>query len=159
MRPNLDFQTVLANIETFIELRNRRGQKLPLIRTSFLLNDLNASEMEMFREMWTKKVDYVSIQRYVPISIKKSDKLARAMPEAPVRGAQKCSYPWESLFVHGDGAVVPCAAHRSRFISVGNINRNTLHEIWHSPGMEELRDTLRTNRVHDAKLCGTCLLQ
>lgn len=158
MRPNLNFDAVVSNIENFITLRNQRGQALPLVRVSFLLNEINRHEVSKFRDIWTKKVDYVSIQRYVPISTRDDDRLAHAIDDAPVDGEQKCSYPWESLFVHGDGVVVPCAAHRGRFISVGNINESTLHEIWHSPAMEELRHSLKTNQRHMTKLCGTCLV-
>lgn len=158
MRPNLDFATVVANIEDFIALRNERGQALPLVRVSFLLNEINRHEVDAFRDIWTKKADYVSIQRYVPISTNDNDRLAHAMSDAPVDGEQKCSYPWESLFVHGDGVVVPCAAHRSRFFAVGNVNKSTLHEIWHSPAMTELRHALKTNQRRNTKLCGTCLL-
>jgi radical SAM protein with 4Fe4S-binding SPASM domain len=156
MRPALDFNEVVHNIETFLDLRKRKVQNLPLVRVSLLLNDLNKHEVDAFREKWIDKVEYVAVQRYVPISTQE-DKLAHAIEEAPIKGEQACSYPWESLFVHGDGAVVPCAAHRSRFISVGNINETTLYEIWHSEKMAELRSNLLAGTLENTKLCGSCL--
>jgi len=155
MRPNLDYETVVSNINNFIKIRGEK--KLPLVRVSFLLNEINAHEQEDFRQKWSEKADYISFQRYVPISIHDEDDLSRAKKEVPVEGGRRCSYPWESLFVHGDGVVVPCAAHRGRYISVGNINKNTLREIWHSDAMNELRAALKSGNLSNTKLCGTCL--
>jgi len=157
MRPNLDYDVVKNNIETFIKMRNERGQKLPLVRVSFLLNDINAHEADEFRETWVSVADYVSIQRFVPISMNLEDDLAHAIEKAPAGGKQNCSYPWESLFVHGDGVVVPCAAHRSRFIKVGNINEMTLYDIWHSKELNELREALKSGDLKNTKLCASCI--
>jgi len=157
MRPNLEWEVVKNNVETFIKMRNERGQSLPLVRVSFLLNDINSHEVDSFKEHWMGVADYVSVQRFVPISTKKEDKLSQFIDEAPTEGKQSCSYLWESLFVHGDGVVVPCAAHRSRFISVGNINESSLYDIWHSDAMNELRDALRKGDLESTKLCASCI--
>ena len=98
----------------------------------------------------------MAVQRYVPISIYE-DERAHAIQEAPIRGKQKCSYPFESLFIHGDGTVVPCAAHRARHISVGNIHQNTIHEIWHSDKIQKLRDAHKSGNLSQTKFCSTCL--
>jgi radical SAM protein with 4Fe4S-binding SPASM domain len=156
MRPALDFDAVVGNIERFLELRAKRCQKLPLVRVSLLLNSLNKHEEQAFREKWASKVEYVAVQRYVPISTQ-NDELSHAIKEAPTKGKQTCSYPWESLFVHGDGIVVPCAAHRSRLMNVGNINENTLYEIWHSEKINELRSALLEDKLNDTKFCASCL--
>lgn len=156
VRPGLDFKTVVKNLETFLALRAEKSDHLPTVRVSFLLRDENKDELEAFRALWVNKVDYVSVQRYVPIS-PFNDERSHAISEAPVRGEQKCSYPFESLFIHGDGTVVPCAAHRARHISVGNIKNNSIHEIWHSPAMEKLRWVHRERDYAGTLLCSSCL--
>jgi len=156
IRIGLDFKTVLRNIEKFLELRNSTGARLPALRVSFLLQKTNKHELEAFKEYWVNKVDYISVQRYVPIS-PFDDEWSHAIEESPVGGKQNCSYPWESLFVHGDGLVVPCAAHRAKHIAVGNIHKNSLYEIWHSLQIEELRRAIRENDLKSTKLCHSCL--
>lgn len=156
IRIGLNFNRVIKNINTFLELKEKSGKELPVTRVSFLLQETNKHELEEFKKIWVNKVDYVSVQRYVPIS-PYDDKRAYAIEEAPIRGKQKCSYPYESLFIHGDGTVVPCAAHRARHISVGNIYNNTIKEIWHSKGMQELRDAHKTGDLSNTKFCSTCL--
>lgn len=156
IRPGLDFKAVVQNLETFLRLRAEKGDGLPLVRVSFLLQEENKHELEAFRAKWVDRVDYVGVQRYVPIS-PFDDARGRAISEAPQRGEQSCSYPFESLFVHGDGTVVPCAAHRARHISVGNIHQNSLYEIWHSEGMEVLRRAHRSGDLSGTRLCTSCL--
>jgi radical SAM protein with 4Fe4S-binding SPASM domain len=156
VRHGLNFKLVIQNIETFLALREKNNSSLPLVRVSFLLQEDNEHELEAFKNYWVDKVDYVSVQRYVPIS-PFNDERSVALKIAPTKGKQRCSYTHESLFVHGDGTVVPCAAHRARRISVGNINRHSLYEIWHSDELNKLRKSLKSGNLHDTLLCSTCL--
>jgi radical SAM protein with 4Fe4S-binding SPASM domain len=156
VRRGLNFKQVIQNIETFLALREKRGQAIPTVRVSFLLQEDNEHELDAFKEYWVDKVDYVSVQRYVPISPFNDDR-SHAIGLAPTHGEQHCSYTYESLFVHGDGTVVPCAAHRARHISVGNINKNSLYEIWHSDGLNELRQAIKSGNLENTRLCSTCL--
>ncbi|MCV3482454.1 radical SAM/SPASM domain-containing protein [Campylobacter sp. CNRCH_2014_0184h] len=158
IRLGLNFKNVIKNIENFINLREKLNVKLPIIRVSFLLQEINKHELEDFKRYWVDKVDYVSIQRYVPISPFDDDR-SLAISESPISGKQKCSYPFESLFIHGDGLVVPCASHRAKHISVGNINNNSIYEIWHSEKMNELRMAHKNGCLKSTKLCDTCLFK
>ncbi len=160
IRVDADYDLVMSNIDTFLNLRAERRQDLPVTRVSLVLQEDNKHEVDAFREHWVKKVEYVAIQRYVPISPfdqEEDDMRAHATSFSPKEGAQKCSYAWESVFIHGDGTVLPCAAHRARKIAVGNIHKNTIHEIWNSPSMEELRMKHKTGNLEGLKLCPTCI--
>lgn len=156
IRPGLDFDTVVENLNIFLDLRAKKQIGLPVVRVSFLLQEENQHELDEFKARWVNRVDYVSVQRYVPIS-PFDDERSHAIDTVPIRGEQKCSYPFESLFIHGDGTVVPCAAHRARHISVGNIHKNTIHEIWHSKAMKELRAALKSGELQNTLLCSSCL--
>jgi radical SAM protein with 4Fe4S-binding SPASM domain len=156
VRGGLNFKQVIKNIETFLNFKEQQKQLLPTIRVSFLLQEDNEHELEAFKNYWVDKVDYISVQRYVPIS-PFNDERSRALNIAPIKGKKNCSYTYESLFVHGDGTVVPCAAHLARHISVGNINNNSLYELWHSKGLNELRDALKSGNLQNTRFCSTCL--
>lgn len=158
IRIGLNFNKVLKNIEAFLNLRAKMGKELPIVRVSFLLQEKNKHELEAFKEYWVDKVDYVSIQRYVPIS-PFDDERSYAISDSPIEGKQSCSYPFESLFIHGDGLVVPCASHRAKHIAVGNINNDTIYNIWHSQGMKELREAHMSGDLSCTKLCDTCLFK
>ncbi len=158
IRIGLNFKTVLKNIDSFLNLRAKMGKELPIVRVSFLLQEKNKHELEAFKEFWVDKVDYVAVQRYVPIS-PFDDERSYAISDAPISGKQSCSYPFESLFIHGDGLVVPCASHRAKHIAVGNIYESSIYDIWHSKGMDELRKAHISGDLSKTKLCDTCLFK
>ena len=43
---------------------------------------------------------------------------------------QYCEYPWISTTVMADGNVVPCTQVSNNELVMGNINENSLEEIW-----------------------------
>lgn len=158
IRIGLNFKKVIQHIDDFLELRAKTGRELPIVRVSFLLQEKNKHELQAFKNFWVDKVDYVAVQRYVPIS-PFDDERSYALSDAPISGKQSCSYPFESLFIHGDGLVVPCASHRAKHIAVGNIYQNSIYEIWHSQGMEDLREAHKSGNLSKTKLCDTCLFK
>ena len=158
IRIGLDYKTVIKNIDNFLNLRAKMGKELPIVRVSFLLQHKNKHELEAFKSFWVDKVDYVAVQRYVPIS-PFDDERSYAISDAPISGKQSCSYPFESIFIHGDGLAVPCASHRAKHIAVGNIYKNSIYEIWHSEGMNALRQAHKSGDLSKTKLCDTCLFK
>ncbi len=53
---------------------------------------------------------------------------------------QYCEYPWSSLTIMADGNVVPCTQVSNNEIVLGNVNENTLEEIWNGQKYKELRN-------------------
>lgn len=160
IRVGADYDLIMRNIDMFLELKEKGGYTLPVTRASMVLQEDNADEVEQFKQQWLQKVDYVAIQRYVPISPfdeDESDEWAHAKEMSPIQGGQKCSYPYESLFIHGDGLVLPCAAHKARKIAVGNIHEQSIYDIWHSSLMEELREKHKSGDLSELKLCPSCI--
>lgn len=53
---------------------------------------------------------------------------------------QYCEYPWTSVTIMADGNVVPCTQISNNELVFGNINENTLEEIWNSKKYQEFRN-------------------
>jgi len=52
---------------------------------------------------------------------------------------QYCEYPWISLTIMADGNVVPCTQISNNEIVLGNVNNNSLEEIWNGNEYEKFR--------------------
>ncbi|MDR2817348.1 MAG: SPASM domain-containing protein [Oscillospiraceae bacterium] len=159
IRIGANYEDVMGNIELFLRLKKQMHCDLPVTRVSMVLQEDNAHEVNSFHEYWLPKVDYVAIQRFVPISpFEEDDDIrARAKNVQPKEGTQRCSYPYESVFIHGDGTVLPCAAHKARKIAVGNVHKQSIHAIWHSAAMNQLREKHKGGDLSNLKLCQSCL--
>lgn len=149
----------MNNINTFLRLKAEMKKQIPLTRVSMVLYEDNAHEAEEFKKYWVDKVDYVALQRFVPISLFEeddSDEMAHTKRETPMEGKQKCSYAFESVFIHGDGLVLPCAAHKARKIAIGNIHNDSIYDILHSEAMENIRNCHKKGDISSLKLCPAC---
>ena len=57
-------------------------------------------------------------------------------------GGRRCSDPWRMMMVKTDGTVIP-AHGRCYDVPVGNVERQSLSEIWNAPRFRDFRVTLR----------------
>ncbi len=85
-----------------------------------------------------------------PIAVPKSERIV-----------PRCSAPWQSLMIEGNGVVQPCA-YRGNYGNpvmhppLGNVNKQTIAEIWNGEEMQKLRGWMAAGDL-DAAGCGKCL--
>ena len=68
---------------------------------------------------------------------------------------QYCEYPWSSLTVMAEGNVVPCTQIPNNEIVLGNINKQTLEEIWNGEKYEKFRKMHITGQFPKNHKCKT----
>ena len=66
---------------------------------------------------------------------------------------QYCEYPWLSLTIMADGNVVPCTQISNNELVLGNLNENTLEEIWNGKKYKELRKMHVTGKFPKGHKC------
>ncbi|MDL2259478.1 radical SAM protein [Deltaproteobacteria bacterium OttesenSCG-928-K17] len=179
MRVGSDFGVVTENIERFAALRRAMGRQLPLIRVSFCLTALNEAELPAFMDRWREVVDFFSIQAYGRYdSLNPPDFPGRSASDSSQRanapqsgdGANasagkdilsrpptvygRCAQPGKRLLVRHNGQVLPCCDASGLGLVVGDINSQSLAEIWAGPELAELRRALAGPRIPD--LCREC---
>jgi pyruvate-formate lyase-activating enzyme len=139
-------------IEEFLNIRAAAGQKIPLLRLSFLKLPHNHGELAPFLERWRGLADLISIQE--PIWFPGS-KLAR--PEGPVKSvAPRCAQPWQRLAVNYDGGVWPCCSWYGADLLPFNAAKDPVASIWRSGEVEELRRRLSGDSGAIPPACACC---
>ena len=66
---------------------------------------------------------------------------------------QYCEFPWTSLTVMAEGNVVPCTQISNNEIVLGNINEQSLEEIWNSEKYKEFRKMHITGKFPKGHKC------
>jgi len=66
---------------------------------------------------------------------------------------QYCEYPWSSLTIMADGNVVPCTQISNNEIVLGNVNEQSLEEIWNGEKYKELRSMHITGKFSKDHKC------
>lgn len=67
-----------------------------------------------------------------------------------------CFIPSAVLIVTHDGNIVPCFEDYFEQNVMGNINQNSLEQIWLSEKYQDFRDRLKNKRRHELPVCKTC---
>lgn len=68
---------------------------------------------------------------------------------------QYCGYPSQRLMVTSIGQVLPCCVDWKAEMVVGDVNKQSLIQIWNGPTMWHLRRELREN-VFKSEICKNC---
>lgn len=73
----------------------------------------------------------------------------------------RCAAPWQSLMIEGDGSVHPCAyrgnyGNSSSHLPFGNVNKQSIEEVWNSEEARKLRRLMAAGDL-EAAGCARCL--
>ena len=148
MNGNLD--QVRQNIENFQRIRETQYSSVPMIsRVSGVMVD-ESQDMESMKRAWGGMVDQISFVTYNPW-----ENVYQA-PHSLVES--HCSDLWRRMFVWYDGVVNPCDTDYKSKLRVGNINDQSLSDIWRSRNYENLRSIHRNRERAEVSPCNRCVV-
>jgi MoaA/NifB/PqqE/SkfB family radical SAM enzyme len=169
--PVASFARTEANIRRLAELKVKRGSKTPYFVLAMIKQPRNAHQWELFDTYW-KGIDginatYLAHYSVFDGSIKDINAINDAVMECDAAQAEQvsrqmqlskfpCYYPWHSVSVTWSGEVVPCCRDYNCMLVLGDLNRQTLRQIWNGRPMQDLRRAfIRGDR--DNALCRRCV--
>ena len=143
----------------FLDEKAQRGVKtrITLAMIDFPNNKQSIEEVTAF---WSKQVgiDEFVCKPFVSWDGKAED-VNLLMPGAVKQHEPTekvvCDFPWEKMTVSWDGELVPCCFDYNKKYTLGNINEQSLVEIWNGERMHALRREMKSNKVTN-QLCQGC---
>lgn len=154
------FEQVVDNARSFLALRHSLGRKTPRTILSIIVMRETQGELDAFRNFWLALgADEVLFKPFTTWASQSADIVPLATIEdqinAPVRRTFPCSHLWESLVITWNGLVVPCCYDYNAKQVMGDLNHQTLWEIWNGLEYQELRRK-ELNGCNDSPLCAGC---
>jgi len=67
-----------------------------------------------------------------------------------------CAFPFYSLVIKADGDVVACCVDWNKKTQIGNIQTESLREIWNGEALREFRRMHLERRRHENQSCKNC---
>ena len=162
IRTRGDFKKIVRNIHAFMRMKNKEfhNSKLKTI-VQLIKMDENVHEIENFRKEWLpEKPSEIRIKPFSTFGgqydqiTKLADRRHRYQPKK-VKIRPPCYYLWKSFVVQWNGEVVPCCRDYDNKIVLGDVNKQTLLEIWQSREMIKLREEHLKGRFNNG-LCDNC---
>ena len=136
--PGLHYERCKVNIEDLIS-----RAKFP-VRVSMVVVEENIKEVAKFSEMWGRYSCFATFKNWT------GDKYSTHRQQGT---RQPCWSLRQSMSILWDGRVVACCMDYDGKLILGDVNKNTLREIWH-----ESRWLREMHRQHDfsTPICATC---
>lgn len=141
IRKGINFNTVIKNIETFINYKKITKNNTFVILQIIPLKE-NYHEIDSFLRYWKNK-SQVNIARVKPFS-SRAGLINNSLYINKKRIARKtsnkrCSRIWRSLTICSNGDVLPCCYDITGKYILGNLNYQRIGDIWNGKRICELR--------------------
>lgn len=153
IRIGLDYATVETNTINLVKIRDEKGSKKPFVVVDFVELNENKNDKNLFIKKWKNIADHVSISPLHNWGGKKLQ-VERVHKNVPYR--VPCRLLWTDLVVNWDGTVPLCCLDTENEIILGNLNENTIQEIWKGEKLNNIRKKQIEGRFDEISMCRNC---
>ncbi len=148
IRINADYRKTIQNIDRLFDLKEKISAPTHIIVQLIVINQ-TPEELEQFRKKWNGFAVLKKARDWggqVPIG---SHSRNEGFP-------LPCKMPWTELTVLWDGSVVPCANVVEHHNLLGNLDNQSLDEIWNGNLMKKFRKQHLLQELSQVDICSHC---
>ena len=137
-----DFRTVEKNILALLAAKTRGRLRQLEIILQFIVQDANQHEEELFKQKWAGSGATIKIRQKLGWGLGvKADNLAIPDRERTI----PCPWLMRTMSIHWTGQVAQCDAEWNGDRYVGDLNRQTIKEVW----MDQLLNKRQRHLMND----------
>lgn len=140
---NLD--VVLSNLKRIIEIKDKLNSKTPFIEWQMIDFNFNKSEQNE-AQILSKEIGVNDFILKPSTQLQKKSYIRR----------HRCPLLWFSLTVECDGLVSACFSEDDSSLYIGDINKDSIIDIWHSEKYKRIRNLHFRNEDTNNYFCGHC---
>jgi len=148
-----DYEVVKENVISFLELKKKMGATKPLVRMQIIACSHTLNEIESYRRMWKVYDVEVTTKSFMTWGGKKRDPIVDWKRD----GRHPCIDLWTMPAINWDGTVSICSLDWNQSAIIGDLNKQTLKEIWNGELIRRYRKLHLQNRYGKAGICGPCV--
>lgn len=155
IRRGLSYNEIVQNVLQLIKIRNSKYPKTE-IRIRMVEMDENVSERESFLDYWnerlfaTDKVQIMPAHTWSGIVSENTNKIVEFYKDKP------CISVFSSFAVNYDGKVQLCDSDIEQQIVLGDVNNQTIKEIWQGEKFEKIRRNHICGNRNEIDICKGC---
>jgi len=139
------------NVLTILRLRDSMNAMKTRIGVSFTSEESNAHEEQDFIERWIKEADFARVGKvFDGITFKDISHSSNYVQRQP------CPALYTTMAIQASGNVSICCLDAYSTTSVGNINEESVSEIWNGEKMNYVRKCHESNDYEELPLCKGC---
>ena len=139
---------VLKNVERFQKIRETQYPDSKIITRVSGVKVNDVQDLESMNRVWGELVDQIAFVAYNPWE----NSYEREINDI----VTPCSDLWRRMFVWWDGLVNPCDVDYKSILSVGNVKKKSLGELWMSEEYNQLREAHLEQKRSQQFPCNRC---
>jgi hypothetical protein len=134
----LDFKVAFNNIMEFVRIRKDLKKRTPKLILQYLPQESNGAKTDEFKSLWRYILDKKAGDC---LNLSSLDNFGggRAYNLVGDKIVSVCFYPWAALSVLCDGKAVTCCMDFNGLQGVGDLNLQSVMEIWNGPALSAIR--------------------
>jgi radical SAM protein with 4Fe4S-binding SPASM domain len=154
---DLDFNTTLNNVRNFFDLRKSLKASKPKVILQLLPQSLNDANLE---KKWVNLFkDYLDDEIGDRLNYYKLHNYGEGRDYVEI-GSQYirnvCHWPWDVMVILQDGSVTACCMDFDGKIILGNVNEQSIYDIWHGEKYRKIREDFKKLNYRDYEPCQKC---
>lgn len=148
-----NLEAMKQRIDNVTQLREQKKSVTPILVPEFTKCRENVTEMDDFYDGWLRKTGAVTISGYTHYAGQCEDRRVINMAPPTREGCRRIR---SRCVVLADGRVTMCDQDFNGLHSVGNLNEQSLQQIWQGDLFEDIRIAHRENQFKVNPLCAAC---
>jgi radical SAM protein with 4Fe4S-binding SPASM domain len=149
-----DFDTVVGGLLRFKKMRDDRGLLNPLIKCNFIqFPGITKEKLNEDISFGLELGDSVGLQEYIRPTLDNGEGINF---QPGYKSSFVCQQPFTRIAIIEDGRVSPCCTDSNLDLIVGDLNKQTLLEIWESKKMQNVRKLHSDGEYYKLKACKNC---
>jgi radical SAM protein with 4Fe4S-binding SPASM domain len=156
VRKGLDWNELLANVKMMLRVREELQSSSKIIGSAVNQTGVDIDEVERF---WLDiGLDTLIKRKFLTWGTNTDLDDSRSADAAAYIDTDEvpCPFIFERLNIDSRGNVMVCGYDISANTSMGNVNQQSLRDIWHGPGFQFYRDKHLAGRGKEIGLCASC---
>lgn len=150
IRKPLKFDDLLDKIKAIKQYKDERGLHRPVIKIQGIWPAI-AVDPQLYYDTFAPYVDLVAFNPLI-------DYLGNDKHIEYVENFT-CPQQYQRLVIGADGLVMKCSNDEENRELIGDINKQSVHEIWHGEAMRKVREMHKKSRgFMDSAVCRKCYL-
>jgi len=147
-----NYERAVNNIKTLLRLQKEKNASKPLVHVQFVEMDVNQHEKEEFIRFWNEQGAIVKIRPKVSwAGLIDAPNLVLSNEER-----WPCYWAMQSMSITDTGKAVTCAVDLDARFIAGDVNTQTLKEVWNGK-LKELRELHLSKKFGDLPaICRDC---
>jgi MoaA/NifB/PqqE/SkfB family radical SAM enzyme len=150
-----NFKVTFQNITEFLRIRKDMKKKNPRLILQYIPTETNHAKTEEFKALWSSLID-IKVGDCLNVSSLHNYGGGRAYNPLGKKIVSVCYFPWTSMSVLWDGRVVTCCMDSNGVQVVGDLNSQSIQEVWNGAVLSRVRDNFRKLDYRDYPVCLSC---